>query len=99
MDSWLLEKGIERRLALTVPSYLQALHAAAATDLVAFVPKRLAQRLSAQLSLAVLRSPLDPGTYQESLLYPRVLERDAAARWFRDIVLDVGRRLGANGRP
>ena len=98
VDSWLLEKGLERRLALTVPSYLQALHAAAATDLVAFVPKRLAQRLSAQLSLVVLRSPLDPGTYQEYLLYPRVLERDAAARWFRDIVLDVGRRLGAKGR-
>ena len=98
VDAWLLEHGIERRVTLTVPSYLQALHAAAATDLVAFVPKRLAQRLAPQLSLLVLRPPIDPGTYEEYLLYPQVRERDAAARWLRDIVIDVGRLLGTSRR-
>src|SRR4051794_27675330 len=35
IDVWLREQGIERRIALTVPSYLQALRVAAQTDLVA----------------------------------------------------------------
>jgi DNA-binding transcriptional LysR family regulator len=95
VDAWLLEEGIERRIGLTVPSYLQALHAAAATDLVAFVPRRLADTLAAPLSLAIVRPPIDPGTYQEFLFYPRRREHDAASRWLRDIVIDIGRRIDA----
>ena len=41
IDSWLRAKGIERRIALVVPGYIEALHVAARTDLVAFVPRRL----------------------------------------------------------
>src|SRR5262249_32246637 len=33
IDTWLREEDLERRIALVVPSYLQALHAAATTDL------------------------------------------------------------------
>jgi DNA-binding transcriptional LysR family regulator len=95
VDAWLLEEGIERRIGLTVPSYLQALHAAAASDLVAFVPRRLADTLAAPLSLAIVRPPIDPGTYQEFLFYPRRRECDAACRWLRDIVIDIGRRIDA----
>jgi len=95
LDAWLLKEGVERRIGLTVPSYLQALHAAAASDLVAFVPRRLADALAAPLSLAILRPPLDPGTYQECLFYPRRRECDAASRWLRDIVIDIGRRIDA----
>jgi DNA-binding transcriptional LysR family regulator len=90
LDAWLLGKGIERRIGLTVPSYLQALHAAAASDLVAFVPRRLAEALAARLSLAIVKPPIDPGTYQEFLFYPRRREGDAASRWLRDIVIEIG---------
>ena len=38
IDTWLRRRGVERSIALTVPSYLQALRIAARTDLVAFVP-------------------------------------------------------------
>jgi DNA-binding transcriptional LysR family regulator len=98
LDAWLLEQGIERRIGLTVPSYLQALHAAAASDLVAFLPRRLAEALAAPLSLAIVRPPIDPGTYQEFLFYPRRREGDAASRWLRDIVIDIGRGVDAGTR-
>src|SRR5882757_8972918 len=39
IDSWLRSKGIERRIALVVPGYIEALHVTARTDLVAFVPR------------------------------------------------------------
>jgi DNA-binding transcriptional LysR family regulator len=89
VDTWLLEKGIKRRIGLVVPSYLQALHAAATTDLVAFVPTRLARTLAPRLSLSVLPPPIDPGTYQESLFFPHRRQRDAASLWLRDIVIDI----------
>lgn len=89
-DVWLREEGIERRIALVVPSYLQALHAVATTDLVAFVPMRLAQMLAARLSLAVLPPPVDPGTYQEFLFYPRRRQRDAASLWLRELMTQIG---------
>jgi DNA-binding transcriptional LysR family regulator len=96
LDAWLLEKGIERRIGLTVPSYLQALHAAAGSDLVAFLPARLAAALAPSLSLAIVKPPIAPGTYQEFLFYPRVREGDIASRWLRDIVIDIGKRVDAH---
>jgi DNA-binding transcriptional LysR family regulator len=97
LDTWLLKEGIERRIGLIVPSYLQALHAAAASDLVAFVPRRLAEALAGPLSLAIVKPPIDPGTYQEFLFYPRRREGDAASQWLRDIVIAIGRDLDAGG--
>ena len=93
VDIWLRDEGIVRRIALIVPSYLQALHAVATTDLVAFVPTRLAQTLAGRLSLAVLQPPIDPGGYQEFLFYSRRRQQDPASLWLREIVIDIGKRL------
>jgi DNA-binding transcriptional LysR family regulator len=93
VDAWLREERIERRIVLVVPSYLQALHAVAATDLVALVPTRLAQTLARQLSLALVRPPIDPGVYQEFLFCPYRQQRDPGSIWLREIVSEIGRRL------
>src|SRR5258708_13803436 len=63
--SWLRQEALARQIVLRVPSYLQALQAVAQSDLVAFVPKRLAESLARPLSLTVLRPPINPGEYQE----------------------------------
>jgi DNA-binding transcriptional LysR family regulator len=98
-DVWLREDGIERHVVLIVPSYLQALHAAATTDLVAFVPTRLAQSLAPRLSLAVLPPPVDAGTYQEFLLYPHRRQRDPASLWLRDLVTQIAKCIEARALP
>src|SRR3954464_14401828 len=59
IDTWLRTKGIERHISLVVSGYLEALHVAARTDLVAFVPRRLIAALSKQLGLATVTPPLD----------------------------------------
>ena len=61
VEGWLRSNGIERRIALVVPGYIEALHITARTDLVAFVPRRLIGALSKQLSLITVAPPLDPG--------------------------------------
>jgi DNA-binding transcriptional LysR family regulator len=93
VDRWLRDERLTRQIALRVPSYLQALQAVAQTDLVAFVPKRLAHSLAKTLSLAVLPPPIDPGEYQESLFHPRRLAEDPASIWLRKLVLDIGQHL------
>jgi DNA-binding transcriptional LysR family regulator len=93
VDTWLRQEGLARRIVLRVPSYLQALQAVAQTDLVAFVPKRLAESLAGPLSLDVLRPPIDPGEYQEYLFYPRRARQDPASMWLRKLAMEIGKQL------
>lgn len=96
LDAWLLKEGVQRRIGLTVPSYLQALHAAAASDLVAFVPQRLAEALAGPLSLAIVKPPVDAGPYPEFVFYPR-RQGDQGAEWLREIIMEIGREVGTRG--
>ena len=93
VDAWLREEGLRRRVVLRVPSYFEALQAVAQTDLVAFVPKRLAQSLARSLSLALVQPPIDPGQYQEHLYHPRRLAQDPASTWLRKLILEIGQNL------
>ena len=93
IDSWLRSKGIERRIALVVPGYIEALHITARTDLVAFVPRRLIAALSKQLSLVTVAPPLDPGIDEQFLFYPTRAQMDPGSIWLRRLMLETGREL------
>jgi DNA-binding transcriptional LysR family regulator len=93
IDMWLRPKGIERRIALVVPGYIEALHVAARTDLVAFVPRRLISALSKQLSLATVTPPLDPGFDEQFLFYPTRAQMDPGSIWLRNLMLGIGREM------
>jgi DNA-binding transcriptional LysR family regulator len=93
IDSWLRPKGIERRIALVVPGYLEALHVAARTDLVAFVPRRLIAALSKQLSLATITPPLDPGIDEQYMFHPTRAQMDPGSIWLRNVMLGIGREM------
>ncbi|MGY3135285.1 DNA-binding transcriptional LysR family regulator [Bradyrhizobium sp. USDA 4501] len=93
IDSWLRAKGIERRIALVVPGYIEALHVTARTDLVAFVPRRLISALSKQLSLMTVTPPLDPGIDEQHMFYPTRAQLDPGSLWLRKLILETGREL------
>jgi len=93
IDRWLHTKGIERRIALVVPGYIEALHVVARTDLVAFVPRRLIAALAKQLSLQTLTPPLDPGIDEQFMFYPTRAQMDPGSIWLRRLVLETGREL------
>lgn len=94
IDSWLRSKGWERRIALVVPSYIEALHVAARTDLVAFVPRRLISALARPLSLATVTPPLDPGIDEQYMFYPTRAQVEPGSIWLRTLMLETGRELG-----
>ena len=93
IDSWLRSKGIERRIALVVPGYIEALHIVARTDLVAFVPGRLIAALAKPLSLAAVAPPLDPGIDEQYMFYPTRAQFDPGSIWLRRLMLQTGREL------
>ncbi|MDH8404823.1 LysR family transcriptional regulator, partial [Klebsiella pneumoniae] len=73
------------------PSYIEALHVAARTDLVAFVPRRLIAALSKQLSLTTVAPPLDPGIDEQFMFYPTRAQMDPGSIWLRTIMLGIGK--------
>jgi len=93
IDIRLRSKNIERRIALVVPGYIEALHVAARTDLVAFVPRRLLAALSKQLSLVTLTPPFDPGIDEQHLFYPTRAQMDPGSIWLRNLMLGIGREM------
>ena len=98
IDGWLRSKGIERRIALVVPGYIEALHVAARTDLVAFVPRRLIRALSKQLSLVPVAPPFDPGIDEQFMFYPTRAQMDPGSIWLRQLMLETGRGLDRDKR-
>jgi DNA-binding transcriptional LysR family regulator len=99
IDDWLRSKGVERQITLVVPGYIEALHVAARTDLVAFVPRRLIAALTKPLSLATVTPPLDPGIDEQFMFYPTRAQMDPGSIWFRNLMLEVGRGLDRPKRP
>jgi len=93
IDAWLRGKGIERRIALVVPGYIEALHVTARTDLVALVPRRLIGALSKRLSLISVAPPLDPGIDEQFMFYPTRAQMDPGSIWLRKLMLETGREL------
>jgi DNA-binding transcriptional LysR family regulator len=93
IDTWLRSKGIERRIALVVPGYIEALHVTARTDLVAFVPRRLIAALERQLSLKTITPPFDPGVDEQHMFYPTRAQFDPGSIWLRKLMLETGRGL------
>jgi DNA-binding transcriptional LysR family regulator len=93
IDEWLRGEGIERRVALVVPSYLQALQVAASTDLVAFVPRRLIERLARPLSLTAITPPADPGSDEQFMFHPTRSHVDPGSIWLRSVLVEIGRDL------
>jgi DNA-binding transcriptional LysR family regulator len=93
IDRWLHTKGIERRIALVVPGYIEALHVTARTDLVAFVPRRLIAALATQLSLKIVTPPFDPGIDEQHMFYPTRAQFDPGSIWLRKLMLETGRGL------
>jgi DNA-binding transcriptional LysR family regulator len=91
IDDWLATLGVRRNTAIVAPSYLQALHIAAETDLVAFVPSRLASLLVHRLKLMMVKPPFNPGIDEQFLFYPATAQRDRGSLWFRSLMMKMSK--------
>lgn len=81
-DEVLAARGLKRRVALSIPSFLVLLEVLETDDLIAFVPRRLLDGRTHRLR--VIRPPVDvPGFDVIAAWHPRAHE-DAAHKWLRN---------------
>lgn len=84
-DTMLAERGMSRRVVLSVPHFLFLEAVLARTDLVAVVPSRLVRW---NTTLQVVEPPLEFPDIEILMLWPERVHRDPAHRWLREYIAD-----------
>lgn len=84
VDEQLARKGLSRRIALTVPNFMFALSALAATDLVAALPARFVALHAARFGIVGLAPPLKLPAFRVNAVVPRAALMDGGVAWLFD---------------
>lgn len=95
VDRLLAERGLERRVAFRVQSFLAAPLVVAESDLVLTAPTRLAHDFRRHGGLRVLPPPLAIPRFTSYLYWHPRFEQDPAHRWLRDQIAHVAKSLPA----
>ena len=88
LDRILVDFGLKRRIALLVATYLAVPAALAGSDLIATVPRRVAEQIAANANIAITPLPIDFAT-TVSMAWHRRATGDPAQSWFRERLTDV----------
>lgn len=89
LDTVLADQGLGRRVVLRTPHFLVAPLVVAHTDLIATLPRSLAQTYAQFLPLNVFPPPLDaPGYPVQMVWHPRTSEQ-APHRWLRRTIMEL----------
>jgi DNA-binding transcriptional LysR family regulator len=100
VDRALAERGLSRRVALTVPGFFMALALVAETDLLAAVPRSFAVAHARSARLAVNEPPLPLPRFQVRVVLPGGAVGDPGLAWLRSaIVASTSPPRPARGRP
>lgn len=93
LDKQLAALGLDRRVARTVPTFLDAPFLVAHSDLIVSLPARLVLPLLTLLRLRILRTPLPLPGFTISAIWHRRQDEDAEHVWFRNVVTRVAEDL------
>jgi len=89
VDEILRRKGVERRVVLTVPHFVAVGHILQATDLVATVPERFAERMCKPFGLLALPHPADLPEVAINVFWHAKYHREPANQWLRGQIFDL----------
>jgi len=93
VDTELERRGLSRRVALVVSSFMVAPLVVSETDFISTSPERLLRRLTERLSLRLLPPPLRLPPVSFSLAWHQRLDHDRAHQWLRAQIADVCSRV------
>jgi DNA-binding transcriptional LysR family regulator len=82
-----MQLGIERKIAVTVPSFIAAAAVVANTDLVATIPDSLMESLGERFALRVIAGPAPKMVTPINLVWHERTNNDPAMRAFRELVI------------
>jgi DNA-binding transcriptional LysR family regulator len=89
VDELLLRSGVERTVRLTVPHYVSVGHILRGSDLIATVPKRLADRLVEPFGLVEVPHPAKLPDVAINVFWHAKYHRSPANRWLRGVVFEL----------
>jgi DNA-binding transcriptional LysR family regulator len=89
VDEMLKRSGIERNVRLTVPHFVGVGHILQATDLVATVPERLAERLVEPFRLAYVAHPAKLPEVAINVFWHAKFHKAPANQWLRGLVFET----------
>jgi len=89
VDEVLKRSGIERRVSLTVPHFVAIGHILQATDMVATVPERLAERMTEPFGLAYVTHPATLPEVAINVFWHAKFHKAPANQWLRSVVFDL----------
>lgn len=85
--------GEKRRCPLIVAYHTVAMRVAAASNLIATVPRRMAVLESFNQAIRILEAPAALGSFKYAMFWHQRMNTDAAHVWLRSTIRDLGRRL------
>ena len=102
VDGVLAEKGLSRRVAFSVPSFMLALSVLAESDLLAALPATLVTSQGDRFGVRSVKAPFNGRPSPVGAVIPKVALADPAIAWLFDVLVratsaGLGRRTG--GRP
>ncbi|WP_291861505.1 LysR family transcriptional regulator [Bradyrhizobium sp.] len=86
VDQRLAEKGLSRRVALTVPNFMMALAQVAETDLISTLPRHLVMRHAARFGLVVAPVPLPWRKDPVRVVASKAAMADAGIAWMFEAI-------------
>ncbi len=89
VDDVLAARGLERRVAMTVPHFLVAPFVVASSDVVLTISTRVAERFASRLGLVTLPCPVPTPKYALAQTWAASMDDDEGHAWFRDAVARV----------
>jgi DNA-binding transcriptional LysR family regulator len=89
VDELLQRSGVDRTIRLTVPHYVSVGHILRASDLVATVPERLADRLVEPFGLVKVPHPAKLPDVAINVFWHAKYHRAPANRWLRGVLFDL----------
>lgn len=95
VDRLLEERGLERRIARTVSSFVVAPYLVAHTDSVLTVSNLVAAPLAGPLGLVIRKPPLPVPSFTIRMAWHRRNEEDAAHGWLREQVAEQAAEIAA----
>ncbi|MBB3461279.1 LysR family transcriptional regulator [Rhizobium sp. BK377] len=89
VDTALEQRGLNRRMALTVPNFMFALAVTGESDLLVAVPRRFAALYAPRFGLVTVDAPLPLPRFRLSAVAPRAAMLDAGLSWLFGMLLSA----------
>lgn len=89
IDELLAKRGLQRRIALTLPTFMMALAHLSSSDLIAALPRRLVERHAARFALAAVELPFKRKSDLIQAVATKAAIMDFGIRWLMQQIGEV----------